>query len=370
MGRASVVIIGGGVLGASVAYHLASTGQKDVLLLERKNLATASSSQAAGLMFRISSKPAVDQLSRRTFEVLSILEKINQEELDFKSPGTLRVAENANEKKNLNTLYKRAKDEGVSAEQVTEKWRLEQLPWLKTSSDALAVHFSDEGYIDPYRLTSAYAKAARHYGAKIKTGVSVMSVDVGNGKVTGLETDMGYIPCDCVVVAGGSWSNQLMVPLGVALPMIPTRSHFWIAAPDKDFGTNQPMVVHTDAGAYTRPEVGGLLLGVQEVKSRTFDYRELPEDILSFAVTEEGGEWDALVEAEGRVSTFFPGLEDARFESYMAGLSAYTPDGHFILGAINTVTGLYVAAGCCGSGVMASGRHWRSTRRDGYERIF
>ncbi|MEH6629804.1 MAG: FAD-binding oxidoreductase [Halopseudomonas aestusnigri] len=355
MERASVIVIGGGVLGTSVAYHLASMGQKDVLLLERKNLATASSSQAAGLMFQISSKPAVDQLSRRTFELLSELEGINDEALDFRSPGTLRIAENTDEKKNLSALYQRARNEGVSAEQVDEKWRSERLPWLKTSPDTLAVHFAGEGYIDPYRLTNAYAKAARHYGAKVKTGISVLSIEMSNGAISGVETDAGYISCDSVVVAGGSWSNQLTVPLGVSLPMIPTRSHFWIAAPDKDFGVDQPMVVHADAGAYTRPEVGGLLLGVQEAQSRTFDYRQLPEDILAFAVTEEGGEWDALVEAESRVSSFFPGLENARFESYMAGLSAYTPDGHFILGSAGDISGLYVAAGCCGSGVMASG---------------
>ena len=355
MERASVVVIGGGVLGTSVAYHLASMGQKDVLLLERQNLATASSSQAAGLMFQISSKPAVDQLSRRTFDVLSDLEEINDEALDFKSPGTVRIAEHADEQKKLNALYQRAIREGISAEQVDEKWHSERLPWLKTSRDTLAVHFADEGYIDPYRLTNAYAKAARHYGAKIKIGVSVLSIEMSNGTISGVETDKGYISCDSVVVAGGSWSNQLTVSLGVSLPMIPTRSHFWIAAPDNDFGTDQPMVVHADAGAYTRPEVGGLLLGVQEAQSRTFDYRQLPEDILAFAVTEEGGEWEALVEAESRVSAFFPGLENARFESYMAGLSAYTPDGHFILGSAGEISGLYVAAGCCGSGVMASG---------------
>ncbi len=355
MESASVIVIGGGVLGTSVAYHLASRGQKGVLLLERRDLATASSSQAAGLMFQVSSKPAVDQLSRRTFDVLSELEDITGEALDFKSVGTLRVAEKAEHRPNLTALYDRALKEGIRAEKVDEVWRSERLPWLKANKDALAIYFADEGYIDPYRLTYAYAKAARSLGAKINAGVSVLSIQKTNGRIVGVETDTGHISCDAVVVAGGSWSNHLTMPLGVPLPMIPTRSHFWIAAPGEDFGDDQPMVVHADAGAYTRPEVGGLLLGVQEAQSRTFDYRQLPEDILAFAVTEEGGEWDALIDAEERVSAFFPGLENARFESYMAGLSAYTPDGHFILGQTNSVPGLFIAAGCCGSGVMASG---------------
>ena len=353
--KAAVVIIGGGVIGASVAYHLARKGQKDILLLERRDLATASSSQAAGLMFQISSKPAVDQLSRRTFEALSELENITGEDLDFKSVGTLRIAEKEEHRQKLSALYQRAQAEGVKAEEVNAVWRKEKLPWLRTDDDALAIYFSDEGYIDPYRLTYAYAKAARSLGVKIQTGTSVLSIKQSNGAVVGVETSEGYISCDAVVVAGGSWSNHLTMPLGVSLPMIPTRSHFWIAAEEDYFSGEQPMMVHADAGAYTRPEVGGLLLGVQEARSRTFDYQKLPEDITSFAVTEEGGEWDALLDAEERVTAFFPGLMNARFENYLAGLSAYTPDGHFILGKTDPVPGLFLAAGCCGSGVMASG---------------
>ncbi|WP_157230780.1 NAD(P)/FAD-dependent oxidoreductase [Kiloniella laminariae] len=355
MKKASLVVIGGGILGCSTAYHLAKQGKEDVLLLERRDLATASSSQAAGLMFRISSKPAVDCLSRRTFELLSELEEITGDGLDFKAVGSLRVAESEANKASLLKILNRAGAEGISVETVDRQWRSEMLPWFSAADDALTVFFKEEGYIDSYRLTRAYAKAARLFGVEIKTGVSVRGIRVVNGVVTGVETDQGVVACDSVVVAGGSWSNDLTLPHGIALPMVPTRSHFWIAAAEINFGERQPMMIHGDAGAYTRPEVGGLLLGVQEAHSRTFDYRLLPEDISSFAVTDEGGEWDALIEAEARVSNFFPGLATARFEHYMAGLSAYTPDGHFLLGAAKAVQGVFVAAGCCGSGVMASG---------------
>ncbi|WP_120498360.1 FAD-binding oxidoreductase [Kiloniella sp. EL199] len=356
MDKASTVIIGGGILGCSIAYHLAKRGVEDVLLLERLDLATAASSQAAGLMFQISSKPAVDILSRRTFSVLSELENITGEALDFKAVGTLRIGESLDSKANLEQLYERAIREGIAAKQVDAAWRSQHLPWLRVQDDALTtVHFSEEGYIDPYRLTHAYARSARSFGAQIKLGANVSGIKATNGVVVGVETDQGDIACEKVVVAAGSWSNFLTLSLGCALPMIPTRSHFWIAAPEDHFSDEQPMTVHADAGAYTRPEVGGVLLGVQEQHSRTFDYKDLPNDITSFAVTEEGSEWDALIEAEQRVSGFFPKLEGARFESYMAGLSAYTPDGHFLLGETQAVNGAFVAAGCCGSGVMASG---------------
>jgi glycine/D-amino acid oxidase-like deaminating enzyme len=355
MKSAAIAIIGGGILGSSVAYHLGQNGESDVILVERSNIATAASSQAAGLMFRISSKPAVDALSRTTFKDIASLENQLGASLDFHRLGTLRIAETEENHSKLMELYARAKHEGILAEIVDESWRAESLPWLDTGSDTLAVLFPDEGYIDPYRLATAYARAATQTGIGIETGMAVKSIRCEGGRVAGLENSDGMLRCEKVVIAAGATSNQLTTPLGISLPMVPTRSHFWVTAPDPMFSPNQPMTVHADSGAFTRPEVGGLLLGVQEKHSCTFDYRLLPDDMASFAVTEDGRQWDALAEAEPHISPFFPTFGDVGFKDYVAGLSAYTPDGHFILGEIEDRPGLFVAAGCCGSGVMASG---------------
>lgn len=355
MKSAAIAIIGGGILGASVAYHLGRSRVCDIILVERWDLATAASSQAAGLMFQISYKPSVDLLSRATFKAVVSLEDQLGVSLDFHPTGTLRLAETEESRFKLADLYARAKHEGVSAEIVDENWRAGSLPWLATGSDALALFFPDEGYIDPYRLTTAYARAARQAGVRIETGVAVKSIRLDGGKVANLETTEGALPCEKVVIAAGAGSNRLTMPLGFALPMVPIRSHFWITARHPLFTGNQPMTVHADAGIYTRPEVGGLLIGVQEKRSRTFDYRLLPDDLASFSVTENGREWDALAEAEPSISQFFPTFGEVGLQNYVAGLSAYTPDGHFLLGEIQDQSGLFVAAGCCGSGVMASG---------------
>lgn len=354
MENASVVIIGGGLLGASVAYQLAKQGEQDIILLERFDLASAASCQAAGLMFQISSKPAIDELSRTTFKTIKTLEEQLGEGLDFKQVGTLRLAETEKNRTALNAIFSRAECEGIRAEIVDAKRRTDLVPWLVTGPDTLSVFFADEGYIDPYLLTTAYARAAKQLGVQVKTKVAVHAICIDKGRVAGLETSLGKISCKKVVVAAGSWSNSLTVPLGIPLPMIPTRSHFWITGPDPLFSNGQPMTVHADAGAFTRPEVGGILIGIQEKHSPTFDYRILPDDVNSFAVTENGSEWDELIEAQDRIAGFFP-LEDAQFKSYIAGLSAYTPDCHFILDHVAKRPGLYLAAGCCGSGVMASG---------------
>ena len=355
MNKTAIVIIGGGLLGTSLAYHLTRHGACDVILLERLNLAAAASSQAAGLMLTITSKPAVDRLSRATFKVIDALEEQLGEHLDFHRVGTVRFAETEKSRSTLEALYTRAQQEDISAEIVNKAWLAKHLPWLTAGSDALSVFFADDGYVDPYRLAAAYARAAKRSGVRIETGVAVKSIRYDGKRIAGVQTSKGMFQCEKVVVAAGGWSNNLTMPLGISLPMTPVRSHYWIAAPDLLFYKNQPMTLHTDAGAYTRPEMNGMVLGVQEANSPTFDYRILPDDMGTFTITENGHEWDALIEAESRISCFFPGLNDARFESYVTGLSAYTPDGHFILGEIEERPGLYVAAGCCGSGVMSSG---------------
>ncbi len=168
MENASVVIIGGGLIGASVAYQLARQGEQDIILLERLDLASAASCQAAGLMFQISSKPAIDELTRTTFKTINTLEEQLGESLDFKRVGTLRLAETEKNCTALNAVFSRAEREGIRAEIVDEKWRADFLPWLVAGPDTLSVFFADEGYIDPYRLTTAYVRAAKQLGVKVK----------------------------------------------------------------------------------------------------------------------------------------------------------------------------------------------------------
>jgi len=355
MSDAAIVIVGGGVLGASTAYHLALGGMRDVVLVERMDLAVAASCQAAGLMLQVSSKPEIDQLSRATFMAIDALEDKLGESLDFHRVGTLRMAETERGCSALKDLYARAMSEKIPAEMVDEARLSGKLPWLRSSPEAVSLFLPDEGYVDPYRLTMAYARAARQCGVRIRTGLAVRSIGVDGGRITGLETSEGRITAGKVVVAAGAWSNTLTQPLDAALPMVPTRSHFWMTAPDPMFTNNQPMTIHPDAGVYTRPETGRMLIGVQEPSSRTFDCRLLPDDIGAFPVTEDGEQWDALAEAEERITGFFPKLGEMQIESYTSGLSTYTPDGHFVVGEIDSIPGLFVAGGCCGSGIMASG---------------
>lgn len=354
-GDTTIAVIGGGIFGASIAYHLSLRGARNVVVLERMEIASAASSQAAGLLFHISPKRSVDPLSRATFSSIPALERQLAAPLDFRQPGTLRLAASEESRSRLEALFERAVSEGIAARKIPASRLHESVPWLTPDAGDLAVHFPDDGYIDPHRLTMAYFRAAAHRGVRMLAQTAVDSLRLESGRIAGVATSRGPLAGHIVVVAAGAWSNCLTEPVGVALPTAPTRSHYWTAAAESDFSAKQPMVVHMDAGVYTRPEASRLVIGVQEAESKTFDHRDLPDDIGTLAVTEAGEQWDALAEAAPRISRFLPSINDLRFERYVAGLSTYTPDGQFILGAVDAVPGLYVASGCCGSGIMASG---------------
>jgi sarcosine oxidase subunit beta len=145
---------------------------------------------------------------------------------------------------------------------------------------------------------------------------------------------------------GGCLGGLLSARVGYSLPMAPVRSHYWITKPDPAYGGDHPVVTMLDAGA--------ILLGIWEQHSATFDARELPDDPAEFSPTVGEAHWDRLAEAAEGVGHFFPGIADAQFANYIAGLSAYTPDGKIILGPVPGLSGFLAAAGCCGSGIALS----------------
>ena len=147
---------------------------------------------------------------------------------------------------------------------------------------------------------------------------------------------------------------MLSAGVGYPLPMAPVRSHYWMSEPDSLYGGEHPVTIIPDAAAYTRPEVGGLLIGIQEPQSATFNARDLPKDPNTFSPTKGEEHWDLLIEASGAVAQFFPDIMGARFSSYVCGLSSYTPDGNILLGPVPGIEGLLAAAGDCGSGITLS----------------
>ncbi len=355
MERFDCIIIGGGIIGCSIAYHLARDGVGRVLVVERNELASAASSLAAGLILQVTTKPAKTALVQATCRAITELEVELDEAAGFHRVGSLRIASAPERMLALQDQAVEAERNGIAVEWLTHERARAMVAWLDLPDGSGVLHMPEDGYADPYLLTMAYARAARKRGVTFRPRTAVTGIVVDDGRAAAVEADGARIAGGTLVDAAGAWAAVVSAQAGFALPMAPVRSHYWICEADAAFAGDHPVTVLSDAAAYTRPETGGLVLGVQEARSRTFDARDLPSDSLAFSATAGEEHWDVLAEGAAAVHPYFPGIMTARFSGYVAGLSSYTPDGNILLGAVPGVEGLLAAAGCCGSGVALSG---------------
>jgi len=348
------VIVGGGIVGASIAYHLTCKNAGKVLLLERNELACAASSRAAGLVLQASTKISKTPLAKLTVNTISVLEEELGESVGFHQVGSLRIAASEDRVAELDAMARDASRWNIPVEWPSATKIHQMVPWLDINTMRSVAFMPTDGYIDPYLLTMAYIRAAQARGAVVRPRTEVLDVVIEQHEVTGVLTDSGQIACGSVVDACGVWAAAFSERVGFALPMAPVRSHYWITEPNEAYGGDHPITILPDVAAYTRPEVGGLILGVQEPRSVTFDAHELPNDPAAFSPTKGEEHWEVLTDAYEGLVQFFPMIESAQFSSYMCGLSSYTPDGEIILGPVPNVSGFYAAAGACGSGITLS----------------
>ncbi len=213
----------------------------------------------------------------------------------------------------------------------------------------------DDGFIDPYLLATFFAKAAKKHGAVLKTDIEVTALQKSGNRITGVQTPQGEISAGCVIDAAGPWAGLVALEIGWHLPMAPIRSHYWITSKAPEFNKEQPYVIFPDANAYARTEMGGLLFGIRDRISLSYDPRELPSDLTELRFNEDPDGWNVLEEQGSELARFYPGLESTPIAHYIAGPSTYTPDGQFVLGSVPDVEGFLVATGCCGAGIGASG---------------
>lgn len=348
------IIVGGGIIGAAIAYHLMCKGAGSVLVLERNELASAASSRAAGLILQASPKPTKISMAQKTVGLIPALKDELAEDVGFHGVGSVRVAASDQRVQELQVMVEHASDHGIPFEWLDAHDACVRVPWLNPAQIQEAVFFPTDGYADPYMLTMSYVRAAQARGAVFRPRTAVTDILTTGDRVTGVQTNVGEVTSESVIDACGVWAALFSARVGFPLPMAPVRSHYWIAEPDVAFGGEHPVTVMPDIAAYTRPDVGGLLLGVQEARSATFDARDIPDDPAAFSPTAGEDHWDILADAFDGIASLFPGVASAQFSSYISGLSSYTPDGKIILGEVPGVRGFFAAAGMCGSGVTLS----------------
>ncbi len=293
-------------------------------------------------------------MARQTRKTVDILADELGEDIGFHDVGSLRLAASDKCIADLDEMAADAAQHDIPFQWLEPQAAADLIPWLDPESARKIGFLPTDGYVDPYLLSMAYARAAAARGVKIRQNTGVTDVLAEHDRVIGVETTAGRFECESVIDAAGAWAALLSAQAGYPLPMAPVRSHYWITKPDPSYGGDHPVITMPDVGAYARPDVGAILLGIHEKYSATFDARELPDDPAAFSPTVGEDHWDCLAEAANGIARLFPGIAKAQFPNYVAGLSTYTPDGKIVLGPVPGQPGFLVASGCCGSGIVLS----------------
>jgi len=339
---ADVVIVGGGVTGVSIAYHLAALGVRHVLVAERRFLASGGTGRSVGIIRQLYPTPETTRMVRRSLEVYRHFGDAVGGESGYVGCGVL-IGVSAAMRPRLEAILTHQRNLGVSADvlDAADVARLE--PRIDASTVQAVLYEPESGYADPTAVTLGYAEAARQRGVTIEQGVEVTEIIAAGGRLTGVRTASGdTVRAPVVVNAAGLWAGPVAAMAGVSLPIIVGRHPVLIVERDPDFGPPHLVYLDLAGGAYVRPETGGLTL----TGSLTDDEANHPMDpeLLGSEVGLDEAE-ETLV----RTSRAVPRLADARYRQGYAGAFDITPDWMPILDQ-SPLDGFWIAAGMSGHG--------------------
>jgi sarcosine dehydrogenase len=348
--RARVAIVGGGILGCASAWHLARAGVRDVVVLERDELNAATTSQAAGLIGQLRTSAVKSAIVGQTLADIARLEADGLA-TGFHRTGSLRLALTPERDAEIRAQVSAARGFGVEALLVGADDVKRLAPGVEPSKHHAAAWMPNDGYAEPYTLASAYAMAARRLGVVFVTGCEVRALRVADARVRGVTTTRGDVDAEVVVIAAGAWTSALASRAASAVPAFPVRHQAWVTAPVAWVTPTFPVVRVPDRLAYLRPEVGGLMLGFFETTPLGVDVAALRE----FRVDTTPRDAGVLAHHAPGLMEVVPGLGEAPVVGGTAGVPTYTPDGHFVVGPLPGVAGVFTATGCCAHGVAGSG---------------
>ena len=349
--EASVVVVGGGIWGCAIAYHLARAGLRDVVVLERRELASGNTPQAAGLVGQLRSSELMCRSIQSVVRRLAGWMAEHGEECGFRQVGSLKLALTEGRVAELTRHVAQARAWGLEVELISPRAAQARVPFLDAGAVKAAAWIPGDGYVEPYTLAMAIARAARAQGVRFETGRPVTAIRLHGGRVRGVETAAGTVVAPRVVVAAGPWVERVAETVGLAVDTVPLRHQHWTTAPMAAVPPALPVVRVPDASVYIRPEVGGLMLGGFEARPKAFRMADLP---LTFEIEHTEKDLGVLEELAGGLTRAFPPLAGAPVLKGCAGLPTFTPDGNYLLGPAPGVEGLWLAAGCNAIGIAGS----------------
>jgi 4-methylaminobutanoate oxidase (formaldehyde-forming) len=349
---AKVVIVGGGIVGCSVAYHLGKMGLTDVLLLERGKLTSGSTWHAAGLVGQLRTSANITQLLGYSVALYDKLEQETGLATGWKRNGGLRLACNQERWTEVKRQATTATSFGLEMHLLSPKEAQELWPLMQVDDVVGAAFLPTDGQASPSDITMSLAKGARMGGVTIAEGVTVTGIEVENGRVRAVVTDKGRIACDKLVICAGQWSRELGRMAGVNIPLVSVQHQYLITEAIAGVAPNLPTLRDPDRLTYWKEEVGGLVMGGYEPNPIPWAANGFPEKFEFQLLDSDLDHFEPLLElAAGRV----PAMESAGIKEFINGPESFTPDGNFILGEAPEVRGIFVGAGFNAFGIASGG---------------
>ena len=349
--HAQVVIIGGGVGGCSIAYHLTAMGWKDIVLLERHELTSGSTWHSAGLVGQLRSDANLTRMMYYSTDLYRRLKDETGYDPGWREVGGLRLASSAERMEDLKRLVGMARSFGMPMELVTPKEALDLFPIMSIKGVFGAAYTPTDGVIDPTGLTNALATGAKKRGAQIFTNTNVEGIRLKNGRVDEVITDRGKIKTEIVVNAAGQWGGEIGRMVGLNLPVVPMAHLYIITKPIEGVEHHFPTLRDPDLLVYWREEVGGLITGGYERNPAPFGIHGIPKDFNYKLLPPDWERFSPLMENSIRR---VPAVEKAEIIQLLNGPEGFTPDGEFLLGP-TSVKGFWVACAFCAHGLAGAG---------------
>ncbi|MFP6565632.1 MAG: FAD-dependent oxidoreductase [Myxococcota bacterium] len=346
-----VVVIGGGIVGASIAYHLVARGESDVLLLERDRFTSGTTWHAAGLVAQLRATEELTRMSRYSLELYQRLEGETGQATGFRQPGAISLATTPERFTELARTASMARHLGVEAHVISPSEVASHWGEIETDDLTGAVYLPDDAMVSPVDTTRALLAGARAGGAQLQQHCAVTDLLVEHGRVAGVQTEQGQVRAEVVVLAAGIWSPPFAARYGVTIPLHAAEHYYAITQPFGSIPSGLPILRDPDHCAYFKPEGGGLLIGLFEPVARPWPEGPVPE--ASFI--EIDPHLDHVLPLLDRAFERLPGLRDVPFRQIFCGPESFTPDDRFLLGEAPALPGLWVAAGFNSIGIQAAG---------------
>jgi 4-methylaminobutanoate oxidase (formaldehyde-forming) len=354
--HAQAIIVGGGIAGASTAYHLTKLGMTDIVLLEQGRLTCGTTWHAAGLVGQMRATSNATRMSRYGIDLYSSLERETGLATGWKQCGSVNVAKTTARMQLMRRQMARAQSYGVEFDWLTPRQIAEQVPLLRTDDLQGGVWIPGDGKANPTDLTQSLAKGARNRGACIVEGIEVTGVTTRNGRVAGIDwsrgDERGQIHCEFVVNCTGQWAREFGALAGVGVPLQSAEHFYLVTDPIAGVTPDLPVLRDPDGFIYYKEEVGGLVMGGFEPQAKPWNVERIPER-FEFQLLPE--DWDHFEVLMRNALHRTPCLETAPVKLLLNGPESFTPDGNFILGEAPELRGYFVCAGFNSAGIANAG---------------